>query len=184
MSLAVSPVLLVVALIAAQRLAELAYAARNTRALLRAGAVEVGRNHYLLFVVLHSGLLISILWVVPFDYPARSALLILLVALQFARLWVICSLGRFWTTRIISLPSAPLVRRGPYRFLRHPNYLVVALEVAVLPLAFDAVTTAVVFSLANGALLWWRIREEEAVLAPRRRLAVPRSDDARDAAPS
>jgi methyltransferase len=88
--------------------------------------------------------------------------------LQAARLWVLASLGRFWTTRIVILPGAPLVRRGPYRYLRHPNYLVVAAEIAVLPLVFGAWGIALVFSLLNLVLLIQRIRVEDAALAPRR----------------
>lgn len=93
-------------------------------------------------------------------------LLVLFALLQLARLWVIASLGPFWTTRVITLPGAPLIRRGPYRWLRHPNYLIVAGEIAVLPLAFGAWTIALVFSVANALLLAYRIRiEEEAALA-------------------
>lgn len=76
-------------------------------------------------------------------------------------------MGPFWTTRILTLPGAPLVRRGPYRWVRHPNYWVVAGEIALLPLAFDQVAVAVVFSALNGALLAWRVAVEERVLAPR-----------------
>jgi len=92
--------------------------------------------------------------------------------LQGLRVWVLATLGRYWTTRIITLPGAPLVRRGPYRWLRHPNYVVVAGEIAVLPLAFGAWQIAVVFSLANALVLWIRIRSEERALATR-----PREDD-------
>jgi methyltransferase len=94
--------------------------------------------------------------------------LALFVVLQVLRLWVVLSLGRWWTTRVISLPGAPLVRRGPYRWLRHPNYLVVAGEIAVLPLVFAAWRLALVFSLLNAALLAWRIAVEERALAARR----------------
>src|SRR5262249_24074026 len=91
--------------------------------------------------------------------------------LQGLRLWVLLSLGRYWTTRIITVPGAPLVRRGPYRFLRHPNYLVVAAEIAMLPLAFGAWVVAVVFSALNAALLAWRIALEDQALAPRRQVS-------------
>ena len=87
--------------------------------------------------------------------------------LQALRLWIIHSLGPFWTTRVITLPGAPLVRRGPYRFLRHPNYVVVVAEIAVLPLVFGAWRIAAVFSVLNLALLAWRIRIEQRALAPR-----------------
>jgi methyltransferase len=80
-------------------------------------------------------------------------------------------MGRYWTTRVVTLPGAPLVRRGPYRWVRHPNYLIVAGEVAVLPLIFGAWRIALVFSIANAILLAWRIRIEDAALAPRRRIS-------------
>jgi methyltransferase len=105
---------------------------------------------------------------VPPGTPVTWPLLTLFTLLQAARLWVIASLGRYWTTRIISVPDAPLVGRGPYRWLRHPNYLVVAGEIAVLPLAFGAWRIALLFSALNGLLLWHRILLEDAALAPRR----------------
>lgn len=95
-------------------------------------------------------------------------LLTVYAGLQFGRLWVIATLGRFWTTRIITLPSAPLVRRGPYRFVRHPNYVVASLEIAVLPLAFGQVWIALVWSVANALLVGWRIRVEDQALNGRR----------------
>jgi methyltransferase len=164
----VSAVLVIVGLVALQRLAELIYAAGNTRALLQQGAVELGRQHYPLFVLLHGGLLLAIVLLVPADRPINWPMLGLLVMLQLARLWVIATLGRYWTTRLITLPGAPLVARGPYRFVRHPNYLIVAIEVLVLPLVFSAWPIALAFAVPNLALLWWRIRLEDAALATRR----------------
>ncbi len=102
---------------------------------------------------------------VPAEAPANWGLLGLYGLLQLGRLWVIASLGRRWTTRVIVVPGAPLVTRGPYRFLRHPNYLVVALEIPVLPLAFGAWQIALGFGLANLALLAHRIRLEARALA-------------------
>ena len=160
-----------IALVALLRLAELAYAARNTRALKRRGAVEHGGEHYYLFVLLHASWLAAMLLAVPREAEPSPLFLALFALLQLARLWVILSLGRFWTTRILTLPGVPLVRRGPYRLLRHPNYAVVAAEIAVLPLVFGAWRIALVFSVLNAALLAWRIRVEERALAPRRTLA-------------
>jgi len=158
---------IVLLLVAAQRLAELVYARRNTRHLLAEGAYEVGAAHYPFLVAVHALWLLSLAVFVPADQPPLWGLLGVFVVLQGLRVWVLASLGRFWTTRVITLPGAPLVRRGPYRFLRHPNYLVVAGEILVLPLAFGAWQIAAVFSLANAAVLAWRIRCEERALSGR-----------------
>ena len=157
-----------VLLVAAQRLTEVAWARRNERRLRASGGVEIGARHYPLFFALHGSWLAALWLLVPADAPVVGPLLVLFALLQAARLWVIASLGRYWTTRVISIPNAPLVRQGPYRWLRHPNYLVVAGEIAVLPLAFGAWQIALVFSTLNGLLLWHRIRVEAAALAPRR----------------
>ena len=156
---------IVTLLVALQRLAEVGYARRNARRLLAAGGVEHGAGHYPLFVALHAGWLVALFVLVPADAPANWGLLGLYGLLQLGRLWVIASMGRRWTTRVIVVPGAPLVTRGPYRFLRHPNYLIVALEIPVLPLAFGAWQIALGFGLANLALLAWRIRIEERALA-------------------
>jgi len=158
---------IVVLLVAAQRLAELAYARRNARRLLAQGGIEAGAAHYPLFVLLHGGWLIALFLAVPADAPTSWPLLGVFLLLQLGRLWVIATLGRFWTTRIITLPGAPLVRTGPYRLCRHPNYAIVAAEIAILPLAFGAWQIALAFTLPNLALLAWRIRVEEAALRPR-----------------
>jgi methyltransferase len=158
------------AFVAAARLGELLWAARNTWALRRQGAVEADAAAYLLFVLLHAGWLAAMAVLIPATAIPNRPLLAVFAALQLFRLWVLVSLGRFWTTRLLTLPEAPLVRRGPYRRLRHPNYLVVAVEIALLPLAFGAVALAVLFSVPNLLLLARRIRREERLLAPRRRL--------------
>ncbi|MBU4038453.1 MAG: hypothetical protein KKG27_01705 [Alphaproteobacteria bacterium] len=158
----------VLAAVAAQRLWELRLADRNTKRLLAEGAVEVGAAHYPLFILLHASWLAAIAIVTPWTMVPNLWWLGLYIVLQFGRLWVIATLGRFWTTRIITLPSAPLVRRGPYRFLRHPNYLVASLEIAVLPLAFGQVWIALVWSVANALLVGWRIRIEDRALRERR----------------
>lgn len=160
-------VLAVVTLVAAQRMAELVLAWRNTRRLMARGAVEVGRGHYPLLVVLHAGWLAAIVVSVPPAALPHPVLLGGLMAAMAARVWVMTSLGPFWTTRIITLPGVPLVRRGPYRWLRHPNYVVVAGEIALLPLAFGAWQVAVVFSALNGAVLAHRIAVEDAALTAR-----------------
>jgi methyltransferase len=158
----------VLGLVVLQRLAELVLAARNTSRLRATGAFELDARGYPAFVLLHGGWLLSLALLVPATAPPSWPLLAVYAVLQLGRVWVIASLGRHWTTRLIVLPGAPLVRRGPYRFVRHPNYLIVAAEIAVLPLAFGAVTIAIVFSLANLALVARRIAIEERALAPRR----------------
>lgn len=157
----------IVVAVACLRTAELAYARRNEGRLRAAGGIEHGARHYPLFVALHAAWLLALFVLVPAGIAPNPWLIGMFVLLQAGRIWVIATLGRFWTTRIITVPNAPLVRRGPYRLCRHPNYLVVALELAVLPLAFGAWAIAVVFAVLNAALLWHRIRVEEAALAPR-----------------
>ncbi len=155
-----------------QRLAELVYASHNERRLLAAGAIEHGSGHYPLLVVLHAAWLAAIAWFVPADTPPNWALLGLFGLLQIARLWVLVSMGRYWTARVITLPGAPLVRHGPYRWVRHPNYLIVTGEIALVPLIFGAWRIALAFSIANAVLLVWRIRIEDAALAPRRDVSL------------
>lgn len=154
-------------LVAVQRLGELAYARRNEARLRARGAVESGGRHYPLFILLHGAWLLAVFLLVPADRVPSWPLLVLFLLLQAARVWVVAALGPYWTTRVLSLPGAPLVRRGPYRWVRHPNYLVVAAEIAVLPLAFDAWAIALAFSLANALLLRHRIGVEEQALAGR-----------------
>jgi methyltransferase len=159
---------IILALVVVQRLVEIIYAERNTRALLARGAVEVGRAHYPLIVLLHAAWLAAIVLLLPWDPTIHAIPLAVFLLLQLARVWVIATLGPYWTTRIITLPSAPLVRSGPYRFVRHPNYLIVAGEIAMLPLAFGEWAVALIFSVLNAAMLAWRIRQEDAALAVRR----------------
>ena len=162
----------IVALVALQRLIEIRLAERNTAALIARGAVEIGRRHYPLIVLLHASWLAAILFAVPRQARIFWPCLAAFVALQAARVWVIASLGPYWTTRIITLQSAPLIRSGPYRLVRHPNYLIVALEIAVLPLAFGEYWVALIFSIVNAAVLSWRILQEDRALSSRRTLVA------------
>ncbi|MGO1081210.1 isoprenylcysteine carboxyl methyltransferase family protein [Inquilinus sp. CA228] len=155
-------------LVAAQRLAELAYARRNEARLRARGAVESGAGHYPLFILLHGAWLLAVFLLIPADRAPSWPLLALFLLLQAARVWVVATLGPYWTTRVLSLPGAPLVRRGPYRWVRHPNYLIVTAEIAVLPLALGAWWIAIAFSLANALLLYHRIGVEEKLLNARR----------------
>lgn len=158
---------LILGLVAVQRLGELALARHNTARLKAAGAIEIGSGHYPLFVLLHGSWLLVLAGFTPWTALPNPCLLGLFVVLQLGRVWVIATLGRFWTTRIITLPGAPLVRGGPYRFIRHPNYWIASLEIAVLPLAFGQIWIALVWSLANALLVWHRVRVEEGALSER-----------------
>ena len=156
-------VIVILLFVTAQRLFELWLSNRNTRRLLSKGAVEAGRGHYPLLVAVHVAWLAALWWWAP-GRPIIWPLLLLYVLLQLARAWVITTLGPRWTTRIIVLPGAPLVRSGPYRFVDHPNYVIVAFEIAVLPLAFGLVGWALIFSILNAAVLSVRIRAENQAL--------------------
>ena len=160
----------IIFLVVLQRLGELVLANRNTQRLKAQGAVEIGAGHYPLIVVMHAAWLMAVLWLLPAGLQISWFWIAIFVLLQATRIWVVATLGPYWTTRIISVPGRPLVKRGPYRFVRHPNYLVVAGEILALPMAFHEPLVAIFFSLANAAILFWRIREEDAALAPRRDL--------------
>jgi methyltransferase len=155
--------IVILALVTAQRLGELVLARRNTARLLARGGVERAAAHYPLIVVLHAAWLGG-LWLLAWDRPANLAWLGAYLVLQGLRAWVLATLGGRWTTRIIVVPGETLVRKGPYRFLSHPNYAVVVGEIAVLPLVFDLPVYAAVFTVLNALVLWVRIRAEAAAL--------------------
>lgn len=156
-----------VALVALERLFELALSRRNVKRLLARGGREIGAGHYPAIVAVHVAWLAALWLTVPADAPVAWPWLALYLLLAAGRAWVMATLGPYWTTRIIHLPDVPLVRRGPYRFCRHPNYAVVVGEIAVLPLVFGKWRLALLFSLLNAAVLAWRIRVENAALATR-----------------
>lgn len=161
---AASVILLLVTL---QRASELVIARRNTAALVARGAVEHGASHYPVMVLLHASWLLGLWWFgwnATFVWPLAYAYL----ALQAFRLWILATLGSRWSTRILTVPGETLVARGPYRFVRHPNYLLVLLEVPLLPLALGLNGFAAVYGLLNIAMLAWRIRVEEMALSPAR----------------
>jgi methyltransferase len=166
----VTPAVLLLALVTAERLAELWLARRNTAALLAKGAFEVAPGHYPLIVLLHTLWLLG-LWLIGWAHPLNRSWLVVFLALQVLRAWVLLTLGRRWTTRIIVLPDAPLVAHGPYRLLSHPNYVVVICEIAVLPLCLGLPWHALVFSAANAGILAIRIRAENAALVGLRDVA-------------
>jgi methyltransferase len=144
-----------------QRLIELTISARNTRALFARGAYEVGADHYPYMIALHASWLIT-LWFLGFRHPIVPGFVAFFVILQCARLWTLRTLGSRWTTRIIILPNASRVTSGPYHFLAHPNYLVVALELPCVSLALGLPWHALAFGLLNLAMLRVRIRAEDA----------------------
>lgn len=146
-----------------QRLAELPWAAANTRRLLAIGGREVGAGHYPAVVALHAAWLASLWWLAP-GRPVDLGVLAAFATTQVGRLWVLWTLGRRWTTRIIVVTGERLVASGPYRFVRHPNYLVVAAEIALLPLVFGLWELALLFSALNAAAMAVRIRAEDAAL--------------------
>ncbi|MFA1627724.1 isoprenylcysteine carboxyl methyltransferase family protein [Rhizobium mongolense] len=146
-----------------QRLGELVLSRRNTAALLAKGARETGAEHYPYMVSLHAAW-IGGLWLLASDRPVNLVWFGIFMLLQILRVWVLATLKERWTTRIIVLPEAPLVRSGPYRFIRHPNYAVVAGEIAVLPLAFGMPLYAAAFTILNALMLAIRIRAENAAL--------------------
>jgi methyltransferase len=160
----VSLAVVILALVTEQRLCELAVAHRNAARLLAKGGVEHGAGHYPAMIAIHAAWLAG-LWLLAPAQPVNRWWLAVYIALQGARAWVLLTLGRRWTTRVIVLPGVPLVESGPYRFLRHPNYAVVAAEVAVLPLVFGLPWYALVFSALNALVLAVRVRCEEAALA-------------------
>lgn len=155
--------IVIVALVTLERLLELPVARRNTKRLLSMGAQEHAPGHYPLIVALHAAWLASLWWLAP-SRTVSLPWLALFILVEFGRLWVLGTLGGRWTTRIIVLPGAPLVRRGPYRFVNHPNYVVVIGEIFVLPMVFGLWQVAIVFSLLNAALLARRIKAEKEAL--------------------
>lgn len=158
---------IIVFLVVLQRLGEVWLAAYNTKKLLAQGGIEIGKNHYPLFILLHSSWLLAILFTTPSDISPNLFLLSLFIILQLGRIWVIASLGKFWTTRIITIPSMPLIKKGPYRFIRHPNYLIVSAEIVILPMVFANWKVAIIWSFFNALLLFWRIHIENSVLQKR-----------------
>jgi methyltransferase len=159
-----------VLLVALERLAELVISNRNAAWSLERGGRETGRRHYVVMVVLHSGLLAGMLveaWVRRPEVAVALAVpaLLLAAASQALRWWCIGTLGVRWNTRVIVVPDLPLVRSGPYRFLSHPNYVAVVVEGFALPLVHAAWVTALVFTVANAVLLTVRLRVENSALS-------------------
>jgi methyltransferase len=151
--------LAILIIVTLQRMSELVIAQRNTARLLQAGGREVGASHYPAMVALHASWL-ACLWIFGLNQQVNLWLLAAYIALQGFRIWILATLGRRWTTRIITVPDEQAITSGPYRFVRHPNYALVAAEVPLLPLVFGLTWVAVLFGLLNLAMLAVRIRAE------------------------
>ncbi len=154
---------LFLAFIIVQRLSELVIAKRNTKALLERGAYEIGGEHYPAMVIMHTAWILALLSF-GFSQPVSLIWLALFGVLQMFRIWILMSLGERWTTRIIILEE-PLVTKGPFRFLRHPNYVLVVAEIIVAPMVLGLFWVAVAFTLLNAAMLYVRIGAEERALS-------------------
>jgi methyltransferase len=152
-----------------QRGLEELYSARNTRWLVASGAYEVGRDYYPVVAVTHLAWLAGLFFLIPPASPVSLPILAIYVLLQVIRYWVIGTLGHYWTHRIVTLDGAPLVRSGPYRYMRHPNYAVTIAETFVLPLAFGAVALAFIMTAVWSAVIFYKVALEDAALAPRTR---------------
>ena len=161
-----TPATLFLTFLICQRLSELVIAQRNTRALLAQGAREVGAAHYPVMVLMHAGW-IAALVLFGWQNPVSLPWLALFALLQVGRVWILASLGRRWTTRIIVTPQ-PLIAKGPYRFMRHPNYALVVAEIIVAPMVLGLVWVAVIWTFLNAAMLFVRIKAENDALAPLR----------------
>jgi methyltransferase len=157
------PSIAILAFVTLQRLVELPIASANTKWLLSNGGREVAAGHYPLIVAVHAAWLAA-LWWLALGQPINAAFFVLFVFIELGRIWVLRSLGPRWTTRIIVVPGEKLIASGPYRFVNHPNYLVVIAEIAVLPLVFGLWQIALVFSLLNAIVLAVRIRAENEAL--------------------
>jgi len=157
------PSIALLAFVTLQRLIELPIARANTRRLIASGGHEVAPGHYPLIVALHASWLLTLWWLAP-GRPIDLPFLGLFALIEAGRLWTLRTLGQRWTTRIIVVPGETLVARGPYRYVNHPNYLVVISEIAVLPLVFGLWQVAIIFSLLNAAVLTVRIRAENRAL--------------------
>jgi methyltransferase len=154
---------ILLAYLTVQRLAELWWAKQNESRLMALGGIEYGRSHLPLMILFHTAWMAG-LWLLAYDRPVEPFFLALLVVLQIARFWVLATLGRRWTIRIIVVPGERLVAQGPYRLLRHPNYAVVTGEIAAVPLALGLPAYALIFSVLNAGMLAIRITAENAAL--------------------
>lgn len=166
--------IIILSLVTLQRVVELYIAHRNTKRLIANGGFEIGSNHYPFIVLLHTIWLGGLWYLVIYQNPVVSMPWIFAyLVLEAARGWIIAALGSRWTTRIIVVPGETLVDEGPYKYFRHPNYMVVAGEIFILPMAFGFWWYAIIFALLNAAMLYWRIKSEDEALKPLREPTQP-----------
>lgn len=163
-------------LVVTQRLLEEIYSRHNMDQLLKEGAREVGAEYYPVVAATHLGWIGGIFLLISPQAPLYWPLIAMYLALQVARYWVIASLGKYWTHRIITLENAPAIRRGPYRYIRHPNYLITLLETFLLPLAFGAWAFAIIMTAIWAAVLRYKIVLEDDALATRRRATTGKAE--------
>lgn len=155
-----------------QRLIELIIAHRNEKWMLERGGIEIGNEHYKLFILLHLMFFIVLIYEVQFVLTSKSILFnfyffILFILAQIGRVWCIVSLGKFWNTKIIVLPKVVLIKKGPYKYMKHPNYVIVFVELFTIPAMFGAYMTAAIFPILHLLLLMIRIPAEEKGLGRR-----------------
>ena len=155
-------------IIICQRLGELIIAKKNERWLKERGGVENGEEHYKWFILLHISfflcLLIETMVNYKVDYSINHILMAVFILTQIGRVWCIYSLGRFWNTKIITLPGTNLIKKGPYKYMKHPNYVIVGIELFIIPFMFGAYLTAFIFPILHVLLLRIRIPQEEEAL--------------------
>lgn len=160
---------ILISFIVIQRLVELMIANHNEKWMKQQGAIEFGKKHYKYMVIMHLLFFVA-LFTEKFVLnrglsPLWPFILTVFSVAQFIRCWAIYSLGKYWNTKILVLADALVVKKGPYRFLRHPNYIIVAIELLVVPMLFNAFYTAFLFTILNVIMLLIRIPEEEKALS-------------------
>ena len=160
---------IVITILLLQRVSELVISKRNEKWLRNQGAIDYGASHYYFIVAVHALFFISV--IAEFIYANNIAinwwLIIVAIILQLFRVWILLTLGNYWSTKILVVPNAPLIKTGPYRFVRHPNYVLVALELIVIPMIFNLYITTGIFLLLNSYVLSIRMREEDKALGYR-----------------
>jgi methyltransferase len=156
---------ILISILILQRLLELVIARKNEKWLLKQGAVEYGQRHYLFIVILHTLFIASL--IIEYSIKQATSLNILFLSIYIIlvalKIWTISSLGKYWNTKIFRIPGMAPVNKGPYKFLKHPNYIIVIGEIAVFPLMFNLYFTAAVFSVLNAVMLTIRIKDENKV---------------------